>query len=252
VIDMVCTSPPYGKIRKSSSYCSDYDFKAIALELLRVVREGGVVAWNIDDQVIRGGESGVRYEQALYFRDIGFLIDDSLVIAKHGPSFPSTTRYHQIWEMVFILRKKGKKGCVKTFNPIMDRKNKCLEGSWGQPTARGVDGVLRPGKRRTEVNEEGARFNVWYVNKGKGFSVLNGDNFAYQHGAIMSESLAEDLIRSWSNPGDWILDPFVGSGTTLKMALSLGRHAVGIDVSPESCAMAQERVKRQILRRRGY
>jgi len=59
---------------------------------------------------------------------------------------------------------------------------------------------------------------------------------------MFPESLARDHILSWSNPGDVVLDPFCGSGTTCKMAKLLGRHYIGIDISEEYCDLARQRV----------
>jgi site-specific DNA-methyltransferase (adenine-specific) len=75
------------------------------------------------------------------------------------------------------------------------------------------------------------------------FSVGNElHNKGGKHPAIFPESLARDHILSWSNPGDLVLDPFVGSGTTPKMAMQNGRHYLGFDISEEYCTLARKRV----------
>ena len=74
------------------------------------------------------------------------------------------------------------------------------------------------------------------------------DKIAYNHPAIFPEKLAEDHIISWSNPGDIILDPFIGSGTTAKMAALNGRKYIGIDISEEYCELARKRVAEAIKR----
>ena len=72
------------------------------------------------------------------------------------------------------------------------------------------------------------------------------DKEAYKHPAIFPEKLAEDHILSWSNPGDIILDPFVGSGTTAKMAVLNDRQYIGIDIVEEYCDIANERLGKVI------
>ena len=90
------------------------------------------------------------------------------------------------------------------------------------------------------VGEYGARTNVWEYSTGNGKS--STDPAAYQHPAIFPEKLAEDHIRSWSNPGDMILDPFMGSGTTGKLATLLGRKFIGIEISDNYFKIAEARI----------
>ena len=69
-----------------------------------------------------------------------------------------------------------------------------------------------------------------------------GKNDKTIHNAPFPEQLAEDHVISWSNPGDLVLDPFVGSGTTGKMAVLNERDFIGIDISPEYCELARTRI----------
>ena len=73
------------------------------------------------------------------------------------------------------------------------------------------------------------------------------DSFAFKHPAIFPEPIARDHIRSWSNEGDIVLDPFNGSGTTTKMARELGRRYIGIEVNPEYCEIAEKRLEQKLL-----
>ena len=75
-----------------------------------------------------------------------------------------------------------------------------------------------------------------------GFMKSTTDRCAYKHPAIFPEQLAHDHIVSWSNPGDLILDPFMGSGTTAKMARLTGRDYIGFEISREYCDIAEERL----------
>lgn len=101
------------------------------------------------------------------------------------------------------------------------------------------DGSLT-NKGKKVVSEFGARTNIWRYANGKGFSTK--DKIAYEHPAIFPEKLAEDHILSWSDPGDLVLDPFGGGGTTAKAAQLLGREWVLIDAVKEYCDIAKKRL----------
>ena len=68
-----------------------------------------------------------------------------------------------------------------------------------------------------------------------------------RHPAIFPEALAKDHIASWSNPGDVVLDPFSGSGTTCKAAKELNRQWCGIEINPEYCKIAEARLSQDVL-----
>lgn len=234
-IDMVLTSPPYDNLRDYNGYV--FDFEGIAKELYRVVKDGGVVVWVVGDATVKGSETGTSFKQALYFKEIGFNLHDTMIYKKAGFQFPSQTRYHQIFEYMFVFSK----GKPKTFNPINDRKNK-WGGPWGKTTTRQKDGSLVE-RKITQTNDYGMRLNVWRYTNGKGFG--QKDDVAYQHPATFPEKLAEDHILSWSNEGDIILDPMAGSGTTLKMAKKNNRRYIGIEISSEYVKICQERLRIQ-------
>ena len=231
-IDLVVTSPPYDDLRDYKGY--SFDFKSMANELFRVMKEGGVVVWVVGDRVINKSESGTSFKHALGFMDVGFKLHDTMIYQKNGMSGnPDKNRYYQSFEYMFILVK----GKLKTFNPIEDRKNKWA-GSWGRKLFRTKEGDLVKGEKII-CREYGRRFNIWKFNTGAGFTTK--DKFAYKHPAMFPEKLAEDHILSWSNEGDLVLDPMCGSGTTCKMAKLNNRNYIGIDISKEYCEIAMER-----------
>lgn len=234
--DLTVTSPPYDNLRTYNGYT--WDFESLARELYRVTKPGGVVVWVVGDQVVNGGESGESFRQALGFIQSGFLLHDTMIYAKNGPAHPDATRYHQVFEYMFVLSKDK----PKTVNLLTDRKNKWGgQSNFGTRTNRGKDGEIgNTSLAGRTVKEYGARWNIWEVNNGYGYSA--DEDYAYEHPAIFPESLARDHILSWSNPGDIVLDPFIGSGTTAKMAKETGRHWIGIDLSDEYCKLAQRRV----------
>jgi site-specific DNA-methyltransferase (adenine-specific) len=233
-IDLTITSPPYDDIRKYNGY--SFDFENIAKELYRVTKKGGVVVWVVGDQTINGSESGTSFKQALYFKEIGFNLHDTMIYLKPSASFPEKTRYYQVFEYMFILSK----GSPKTINLIADKKNKWAgETSFGKSSFRNKDGSLKV-KDKIKVKEFGVRNNVWEISNGKGFSTK--DDIAFLHPAIFPEELVKDHIISWSNKGDIVMDIFMGSGTTAKMAILNDRKWIGFEISKEYCEITRKRI----------
>ena len=233
-IDLTVTSPPYDNLRAYNGFT--WDFEALARQLYRVTKQGGVVVWVVGDATVNGSETGTSFRQALYFMECGFNLHDTMIYEKNGAPFPDKTRYYNVFEYMFIFSK----GDIKTVNLLSDRKNKWTN-SWGKQSVRTKDGKQTVKEKREDSKEHGVRFNIWRINGGKGFTTQ--DEYAYTHPAMFPEALARDHILSWSNAGDLVLDPFIGSGTTAKMAKETGRHWIGIDISDEYCKLAEKRVK---------
>jgi len=218
-----------------------FNFEEVAKELYRITKDGGVVVWVVSDATIKGSETGTSFRQALYFKEIGFNIHDTMIYQKDSCPFPETNRYYPAFEYMFIFSK----GKPKTVNLIADKPNKTY-GEKITGTVRNSDGTLKPhasvkNKTNKTVKEFGVRTNVWQYSPG--YNKSTKDKYAYKHPAMFPEQLAEDHIISWSNPGDIVFDPFVGSGTTAKMALLNGRNYIGIDISEEYCEIARQRVE---------
>ena len=242
-IDLVVTSPPYDNIRDYKGYVFGEEvFKEIVRQLYRVVAVGGIVVWVVGDAVIKGGESGTSFRQALGFMDGGFKLHDTMIYEKNTSSFPARRtgkRYTQIFEYMFVFCK----GKIKTGNMICDKPNKWAgHTNWGKNTHRGKNGELIASKDIKPVPDFSPRNNIWKYNVGKGFN--SKDKESHEHPAIFPEKLAEDHILSWSNEGDVVMDCFAGSGTTCKMAKKNGRKYVGIDISEEYCELARKIVSK--------
>jgi len=229
-VDMVCTSPPYGAIREYKGY--SFNYKETIYQLSRVLKSGGIVVWIVGDETVDGSESGESFKQALWFMKMGFYLHDTMIYLKDGFRFPETVRYHQVFEYMFVFSKDK----PKTFNPIKDRRCAYAGSLAAARNHRNKDGTLtgnsaykkQNNKRRSDY---GTRYNVWEYSTGGCHS--SQDKIAFDHPAIFPEQLAHDHIVSWSNHGDLVLDPFVGSGTVAKMAWLSGRQFIGMDVSKE-------------------
>ena len=243
VIDLTVTSPPYDDIRtynkkvktnKGEKY--SFDFETIVDELYRITKEGGIVVWVVGDQVKNGGETGNSFRQALTFIDKGFLLYDTMIYMKNGSPFPEKKRYSQVFEYMFVFSK----GKPKTINILKDKKNKWAGYSnFGKRVMRTKDGELKE-MPKFKISEYGNRYNVWKYSTGKNYSTK--DEIAFAHPAIFPEELAEDHILTWSNEGDVVLDPMVGSGTTTKMAKLNNRNFIGFDINEEYISIANQRI----------
>lgn len=242
-IDLTVTSPPYDDIRNYNKQVKtkkgdkfSFDFDGIVNQLYRVTKDGGVVVWVVNDQVKNGGETGNSFRQALKFIEKGFTLYDTMIYMKNGAPFPEKTRYSQVFEYMFVFSK----GSPKTVNILKDKKNKWAgHTNFGKRVMRTKDGELKE-MPKFEISEYGNRYNVWNYSTGKNYSTK--DDFAFEHPAIFPEELAEDHILSWSNEGDIVLDPMVGSGTTSKMAKLNNRNFIGYDVNQEYISIANRRV----------
>lgn len=238
-IDLTVTSPPYDNLRTYNGTCEwNFEiFKNVAGQLYRITKDGGVVVWVVGDSTINGSETGTSFKQALYFMDCGFNLHDTMIWSKGSFAFPSSNKYHQTFEYMFIFSK----GKPKTFNPIKDRENLYL-GS------RGASGRMKNGERNkgksTVVEKFGKRFNIWSYPIGGGHCTK--DKISYKHPAIFPERLANDHILSWSNEGDTILDCFMGSGTTGKIAVLSNRKFIGIEKVREYFEISKNRIEKAL------
>lgn len=237
-IDLTVTSPPYDELRNYNGY--HFNFEDIAKNLFRITKNGGVVVWVVGDQTIKSDETGTSFKQALYFKQVGFNLFDTMIYLKTPRGAVGNNKtYWQAFEYMFILSK----GAPKTINLLKDRENKD-ERNGDRGTKRLPDGTLLKLKR-AGYSKYGRRTNVWEYLIGKGHSA--SDSIAYKHPAIFPEKLVRDHITSWSSPGDVVLDPMCGSGTTCKIAKLNKRDFIGIDISSEYCKIAEERLKQKSL-----
>lgn len=240
-IDMVCTSPPYDDLRTYND-SSKWDFgvfEQVAKELARVIKPGGVIMWNVGDATIDGSETLSSFRQALYFVDeCGLKMHDTMIYQKSSSSYPAhegSVRYSQVFEYCFVLSK-GKPSAI---NLIKDRKNRWAgTTSFGTRTTRTADGELKKSGNKVKVQEFGFRDNIWLINNSFGFTSNAKDS--YSHPAIMPYDLALGHIKSWSNPGDLVLDPFMGSGTTALAAYQLDRDYIGFEIDEEYWSLCQD------------
>ena len=229
-VDLTVTSPPYDNLRTYNGYC--FDFESVAKELYRVTKDGGVVVWIVNDATIKGNETGTSFRQALFFKECGFNLHDTMIWVKDGGGAVGSNKcYTQNFEYMFVLSK----GSPKSINLIYDKPN----GSFGIDkggVSRRVGRRKANGEKKIETRKPAKEFsrrnNWWYIHPQKGD----------KHPAIFPEQLANDHILSWSNPNDIVFDPFMGSGTTAKMAMLNNRRFIGCEISEEYCNIIKDRL----------
>ena len=233
-VDLTVTSPPYDNLRTYNGNIDQWSFekfKEIAKELYRVTANGGVVVWIVADATINGSETGTSFRQALWFMNLGFNLHDTMIWEKTGNGcLGSQNAYGQVFEYMFVFSN----GKIKTHNLIKDRENKIKSGTV-KVNARLIDG--KGYSRVVERKPFGKRNNIWRINQQQ----------KSEHPAPFPEQLAKDHIISWSNEGDTVLDCFMGSGTTGKMAVLNNRQFIGIELDEGYFNIAKERIEKSIM-----
>jgi site-specific DNA-methyltransferase (adenine-specific) len=230
-IDLVVTSPPYDNLRTYKGY--SFDFETIARELYRVIKQCGVIVWIVGDATINGSETGTSFRQALFFKNLGLNLHDTMIWQKS--KMPQNhNRYEQFFEYMFIFSK----GKPYTFNGIRDKIN-TEAGATAHASYRDKDGIVKKTSsfNQTKIAEFGLRYNIWAITP-----CLSKEN-RVGHPAPFPLQIAKDHIISWSNEGDTILDPFMGSGTTGLAAIELNRKFIGIEIATEYFEMAKQRIE---------
>jgi len=168
--------------------------------------------------------------------EAGFNLHDTMIYQKDNPPpVGGSNRYYQHFEYMFVLSK----GKPATFSPITrERRNK-----WNDKRTTRVKGFNRDAdgnfhKKEVSLTGDVKEGNIWK------YTVSGGNSVGYgNHPAIFPEKLASDHIVSWSNEGDVVFDPFMGSGTTGKMALLNNRKFIGCEVVSEYYEIAVARMK---------
>ena len=230
-VDLTVTSPPYDNLRTYNGTLNDWTpekWQAIIRELFRVTKQGGVVVWVVGDATINGSETGTSFRQALWAMECGFRLHDTMIYSKASQPRQNGVRYEQQFEYMFVWTKgdQPKRSLLRepAKNAGKTVKRTCRDG--------GKDALA---VSVSVVAAEKVKGNVWFFGT-KENSTL--------HPAIFPEALARDHILSWSNPGDVVFDPFLGSGTTGKMALLEGRRFIGIEREAEYMAIATARIRK--------
>ena len=238
-VDLTVTSPPYDNLRTyngNNAQWGEHVWKGVIEGLYRVTKEGGVVVWVVGDATIKGSETGTSFRQALWAMECGFNLHDTMIYSRYA--MPNTAkRYAQDFEYMFVFSK----GAVSSFNVI---KVPCTYAGVGtSPTSRNKDGDL-VGRGRRIIKDTKKKSNIWHYSAGA--SKSTSDKIAHEHPAIFPEQLAYDHITSWSDEGDLVYDPFMGSGTTGVACKNLNRDFIGIEIDPSYFKIAEKRINKNL------
>jgi len=242
-VDLTVTSPPYDNLRKYNGF--EWDFEGAAKELYRVTKDGGVVVWIVNDSTFKGSETGTSFKQAIYFKEIGFSLHDTMIWKKTNP-IPNDTRqkrYIQSFEYMFVLSKG--KPCVCNYIKEKSKYGGKITNNTSQIKSNGDERDDRKeARKKMVVNEYKILTNIWSCS-----SIHKNEKT--KHPAQFPEKLAEDHILSWSNEGDVVFDPFAGSGTTAKMSILNNRQYLGFEISKEYCDITELRIQEAICVKQG-
>jgi site-specific DNA-methyltransferase (adenine-specific) len=163
-IDLTVTSPPYDALRSyngNNDIWGEHVWKDVIQDLYRVTKDGGVVVWVVGDATIKGSETGTSFKQALWAKDCGFNLHDTMFWLKDQLAFPDSNRYYNAVEYMFVLSK----GKPKTFTPICDKKNKAFGRFVDNSGGRIKTGGIR--KQRScagnPIKKFGVRWNYWLI-----------------------------------------------------------------------------------------
>jgi site-specific DNA-methyltransferase (adenine-specific) len=227
-IDLTVTSPPYDNLRTYKGFV--FPFEKIAKELFRVTKAGGCVVWVVGDATINGSETGTSFKQALFFMDCGFRLHDTMIYYKTHSTPLTHNRYEQYFEYMFVFSK----GKPKAFNPILENTVRAGDKHIRTKSNKENGSAMRSRQEYSVCKETKIIRNVWHIAP---------NNTRHEHPAMFPEQLAHNHIISWSNENDLVYDPFMGSGTTAKMAILNNRNYIGSEISSEYCEIIEKRLQ---------
>ena len=233
-VDMIITSPPYDNLRTYDGY--SFPFEKIAVELVRIIREGRVIVWIVADATIRGSETCTSFRQALFFKELGMNLHDTMIFKKRN-AIPQIyrKRYTNEFEYMFVFSK----GKIKIHNPI---EIPTLHGGLALKSSTYKNfstGEQKRGKLAKPVKEKKLKGNIWEYVVGK----KKIDQYAKKHPAPFPVALAYDHITSWTDRNEVVLDPMCGSGSACLAAKIAQRRYLGIEISEDYCRIAEERLE---------
>ncbi len=232
--DLTVFSPPYDKLRDYHGY--DCDLHKLGEQLYRVTKNGGVVVMVIQDQTTSGRKTLTSFRTILDWCDnIGFGLFECNIYRKQGKDgawWSKRFRVDHEYMPIFIKGDKPKYFNKESVKIPSKHGGKTMQGG----ANRNKDGITVD-SRKMKINPAKCPGTIWNYANG-------GDKVALKrnHPASFPDKIPYDFIRVFTQKGDAVLDPMVGSGSTAIAAHLLGRKYVGIDISRDYCDLAQERI----------
>lgn len=243
-VDLVVTSPPYADSRRNTYGGIDPDayvewFRPIAQELHRVLKPSGTFILNIKERVVDGERHTYVIDLIKALRNDGWLWTEEYIWHKKN-SFPGKwpNRFRDSWERLIQFNKS------RDFAMYQDAVMVPV-GEWASSRLRNLSDTDRERDESSVGSGFGKNVSNWvdrtmvYPNNVLHLATECGNK---QHSAVFPEALPEWFIKLFTEPGDTVLDPFLGSGTTLVAARKLDRNGIGIEILPEYVKIASERL----------
>ncbi|MDP8244449.1 MAG: site-specific DNA-methyltransferase [Candidatus Hinthialibacter antarcticus] len=245
-IDLIFTSPPYADARKATyggippNQYKDW-FMPIADELFRVLKPDGTFVLNIKERVSNGERHTYVIEIILEMRKRGWLWTEEFVWHKKN-CYPGKwpNRFRDSWERLIQFNKS------KKFNMYQEKVMVPI-GDWSKTRLKNLS---ETDKTRDESKVEsgfGKNISNW-VNRDRVYPTnvlhLATECANKNHSATFPETLPEFFVELFTQEDDWVLDPFMGSGTTLRVANRLQRNSVGIEIRDDYFSMVKKSIKR--------
>ena len=234
-VDLIITSPPYADQRKQTYGGIHPDqyvewFMPIAAELQRVLKPTGTFMLNIKERVVAGERHTYVLELILAMRQQGWLWTEEMIWHKKN-CYPGKwpNRFRDSWERLLQFNKQ------KNFNMYQDAVM-VPTGDWAKSRLKNLSDTDRTRDESKVGSGFGKKIENWI-----GRSMAYPTNVMHMatecgnknHSAAFPEALPEWFINLFTREDDCVLDPFMGSGTTVTVAERMGRNAIGVEILRE-------------------
>ena len=240
-VDLIVTSPPYADSRAQTHGGITPDkyvewFLSITSELLRVLKPDGTFVLNIKEKVVDGERHTYVIELILEMRKQGWLWTEEFIWHKKN-CYPGKwpNRFRDAWERLLQFNK------TRKFN--MYQENVMVPmGDWAKSRLRNLSETDKMRDNSKVGSGFGKKIANW-IDRDKAYPTnvlrLATECANKNHSAVFPESLPEWFIKLFTKESDWVLDPFMGSGTTIKVAQKMLRNSTGIEILKEYYEMAK-------------
>lgn len=244
-VDLIVTSPPYADQRKSTYGGIHPDkyvewFLPISKELLRVLKPTGTFILNIKEKVVAGERSTYVIELIMAMKKQGWLWTEEFIWHKKN-SYPGKwpNRFRDSWERLLQFNKN------RQFNMYQEQVMVPM-GDWAKNRLKNLSETDKLRDNSKVGSGFGKNVSNW-VDRDKAYPTnvlhLATECNNKNHSAAFPEDLPEWFIKLFTQQNDTVLDPFMGSGTTLIVANRMKRNSIGIDIIPEYCDMVRKQLK---------
>lgn len=248
-VDLIFTSPPYADQRKSTYggiTPEEYVkwFLPISKELLRVLKPEGTFVLNIKEKVVNGERSTYVMELILEMKKQGWLWTEEFIWHKKN-SYPGKwpNRFRDSWERLLQFNKN------KKFQMYQEEVMVPM-GDWAKTRLKNLSDTDKKRDESKVGSGFGKNISNW-MNRDKAYPTnvlhLSTECGNKKHSAAFPESLPEWFIKLFTQPGDTVLDPFMGSGTTNFVAQRMARNSIGIELLPEYYNMVNDKIEPEKL-----